>query len=246
MDKTVEGKVVLVTGSADGLGFSMVEHFLKNSAKFVIIVDINETKGMESLDTLKSEYGKDRAVFFPCNVITDLNKTYAEVTKIWNVDVLINNAGICDEKSITNTMNVNAIAFMEWTMKFLEYMRIDKGGKGGTIINISSIYGYRISAYSPYYHASKFAILGFSKSIGHEYNFKRTGVRIITACPGFTTSNMIKNAIFRDEDIQRDQEPVEWQDADHVGKSIVEVFEKADSGSVWQIEGGRPAEKINV
>lgn len=251
MAKDIKGKVVLVTGSADGLGLSMVNHFLKNGAKLAIMLDLNVKKGLESLQTIQAKYGKDSALFFPCNVVTDLDKIYAEVTKTGYVDVVVNNAGILDELSIRNTMNVNAIAVMEWTMKFFEYMRKDKGGKGGTIINVSSIYGYRITAHIPYYHGSKFAVLGFSKSIGHEYNFNRTGVRVVAFCPGLTKSNMANNPKVREEDTLPDfvnelMNDYEWQEADDIGRGMVETFQQADSGSVWLVESQRPAVKINV
>ncbi|XP_022122056.2 15-hydroxyprostaglandin dehydrogenase [NAD(+)]-like [Pieris rapae] len=251
MPRDVKGKIVLITGSADGLGLAMVDNFLKNDAKLAIMLDFNEKKGLESVAAMKAKYGKDRAVFYTCNVVTDLEKIFEEVIKLGYIDVVINNAGVLDEKNIKKTMNVNAIAVMEWTMKFFEYMRNDKGGNGGTIINISSIYGYRVTAHIPYYHGSKFAVIGFSKSIGHEYNYNRTGVRVVTFCPGLTKTNMANNPNVREEDTFDDfalelNTCYEWQSADDIGRGMVETFKQADTGSVWLVEGGRPAEKINV
>ncbi|CAK1547378.1 unnamed protein product [Leptosia nina] len=215
MARDVKGKVVLVTGSADGLGLAMVDHFLKNGAERAIMLDFNEKKGLQSLENIKAKYGKDRAVFFPCNVVMDLDKIYAEVTKIVTVDIVINNAGVLDEKSIRNTINVNALAVMEWTMKFFEYMRKDKGGNGG-----------------------------------HEYTYNRTGVRVVAFCPGLTRTHMTNNPNVREEDTFNDfcveLKAEEWQDVDDIGKGMVETFQKADSGTVWLVEGGRAAEKINV
>ncbi|XP_038211911.1 15-hydroxyprostaglandin dehydrogenase [NAD(+)]-like [Zerene cesonia] len=251
MDRDVKGKVVLITGSAEGLGLSMVENFLANGAKLAIMLDINEKQGLQSLERIKAKFGNDRAVFFKCNVTEDLDKVYQQVMGVTkNVDVVVNNAGVLAENDIKKTIDVNVTAVMEWTMKFLEHMRKDKGGNGGTIINVSSIYGFRITAHIPYYHASKFAVLGFTKSLGHEYTFKRTGVRVVTLCPGLTTTQLSQNPQVREEgtlnDFLEELKDTEWQEAKDIGRGTVEIFQKADSGTVWLVEGGRPAEKINV
>ncbi|CAG4949265.1 unnamed protein product [Colias eurytheme] len=250
MDRDVKGKVVLITGSADGLGLTMIEHFLENGAKLAIMLDVNEKQGLQSLEQVKAKFGKDRAVFFKCDVTEDLDKVYKQVLGVTkNVDVVINNAGVLAEKDIKKTINVNVTALMEWTMKFFDHMRKDKGGKGGTIINVSSIFGYRITALIPYYHASKFAVLGFSRSLGQEYNFKRTGVRVVTLCPGMTTTSMTKSPKVREDetldDFLKEIKAIEWQESKDIGRGTVEIFQKADSGSVWLVEGGRPAEKLD-
>ncbi|CAG4975864.1 unnamed protein product [Colias eurytheme] len=249
MDRDVKGKVVLITGSADGLGLTMIEHFLENGAKLAIMLDVNEKQGLQSLEQVKAKFGKDRAVFFKCDVTEDLDKVYEQVLGVTkNVDVVINNAGVLAEKDIKKTINVNVTALMEWTMKFFDHMRKDKGGKGGTIINVSSIYGYRITSLIPYYHASKFAVRGFSQSLGQEYNYKRTGVRVVTLCPGLTTTNMAKYPNVREDetldDLLEEIKDTEWQEPKDIGRGTVEIFQKADSGSVWLVEGGRPAEKL--
>ncbi|XP_046959949.1 15-hydroxyprostaglandin dehydrogenase [NAD(+)]-like [Vanessa cardui] len=251
MDREVKGKIVAVTGSAEGLGLAMVNSFLEQGAKLAILLDLNEDKGKESLKTLKEKYGDDRAVFYKCNVLSDLNEVYEKIINNHKyVDILVNNAGVLDEKNIKKTMDVNSVAVMEWTMKFYENMRLDKGGRGGTIINVSSIFGYRITAYIPYYHASKYAVLGFSKSLGHETNFKRTGVRVVTLCPGLTYSSMANNPNVWDEEtldvFLEDVKSYDWQHPKDIGDGTVEIFQKADSGTAWLVEGSRSAEKIDI
>ncbi|XP_026488090.1 15-hydroxyprostaglandin dehydrogenase [NAD(+)]-like [Vanessa tameamea] len=251
MDREVKGKIVAVTGSAEGLGLAMVNSFLEQGAKLAILLDLNEEKGKESLKTLKEKFGDDRAIFYKCNVLSDLNEVYEKIINNHKyIDILINNAGVLDEKNIKKTMNINAIAVMEWTMKFYENMRLDKGGRGGTIINVSSIFGYRITAYIPFYHASKYAVLGFSKSLGHETNFKKGCVRVITLCPGLTFSSMANNpSVWEDETLDvflEDVKSYDWQHPKDIGDGTVEIFRKADSGTAWLVEGSRPAEKIDI
>ncbi|XP_045446034.1 15-hydroxyprostaglandin dehydrogenase [NAD(+)]-like [Melitaea cinxia] len=250
MDREVQGKIAAVTGSANGLGLAMVTSFLEQGVKLAIILDMDEVKGNEECAKLKQKYGDGRVVFYKCNVLDDLENIYETITKNHKyVDILVNNAGVLDEKNIKRTMNINSIAVMEWTVKFYKNMSLANGGKGGTIINVSSIFGYRITQLSPYYHASKAAVIGFSKSIGHEKNFEKSGVRVITLCPGMTHTNLADFPNFWEgcslEELSAGSKN-EWQETSAVGKGIVEIFKQADSGSVWLVEGSRSAVKIDV
>ncbi|CAK1596640.1 unnamed protein product [Parnassius mnemosyne] len=248
MDKTVNGKTVVVSGAASGIGYEIIENFLLRGAKLVILLDINEDKGFKAQKALNEKYGDGKAVFFKCDVISDLEPV---ATKIFNefhqVDVLVNNAGIVDETSYLKTIEINLTAVIAWTEKFYEYMRKDKEGNGGTIINISSIYGYRITEYAPFYNATNFGVLGYSKSLGHPFHFEKTGVRVLTICPGVTRTNLLYSSKLRDNLLTPftiDAHQKDWQDSDIVGREIVEVFQKADSGSAWVIECSLPAEEI--
>ncbi|CAH2106003.1 unnamed protein product [Euphydryas editha] len=250
MNREIKGKVVAVTGSADGLGLAMVTSFLEQGVKLAILLDINENMGNEALARLKQKFGNDRAVFYKCNVLDDIDDTYQMITSNHkSIDILVNNAGVVDEKNIKRTMNINSIAVMEWTMKFYKYMSLANGGKGGTIINVSSVCSYKITPFLPYYQASKFAVLGFSKSIGHEKIFKKSGVRVITLCPGLTRTNL---AYFLNvwegcslEEFSAHLSSDHWQDTPAVGDGTVEIFKNAESGSVWVVEGSRLAEKVD-
>ncbi|CAH2087378.1 unnamed protein product [Euphydryas editha] len=64
MDREVKGKVVVVTGAANGLGLAMVTSFLNQGVKLAILLDMDEQKGEESLTNLKQKFESDRAVFY--------------------------------------------------------------------------------------------------------------------------------------------------------------------------------------
>ncbi|XP_072931672.1 15-hydroxyprostaglandin dehydrogenase [NAD(+)]-like [Epargyreus clarus] len=170
MEKTIVNKVVLVTGGAAGIGLSMVDNFLENGAKLAIIVDINEELGERAVESMTTKHGCDKTVFLKCDVTTDLDETFEIVKRKYKyIDILVNNAGIANEKLLKCTININLLSVMEWSMKFYDDMRKDRGGRGGTIINVASAYGFRKTPYLSSYHASKSGVIGFSKSIGHEY-----------------------------------------------------------------------------
>lgn len=249
MAKTLKNKVVVVTGGAVGIGHSIAVNYLEKEAKVAVLLDVDEKQGADTAKKLCAKYGNDRAVFFKCDVTKDLEVIYKRIVEIYKtVDVLINNAGILNDLQAKRTIDINVTAVIEWSLKFWEHMRTDKNGRGGTIINIASRYGYRIDQFLPVYQASKFAVFGFSKSLGHEYNFNRTGVRVIAICPGFSRSSLVKNPKVFDSEINKDfdvflsKQP--WQEVDSVGEAAVEIFEKVNSGTAWLIEGAQPIVEV--
>lgn len=253
-DKSLKNKVVVITGGANGLGFEISNNFLLNGAKVVIIVDHNKDQGDEAVKKFNAAYGTGKAIFYKGNITSedDLNNIFNSIVDTYkNVDVLVNNAGVGNEIDYKLCIDVNVTYLIGWSIKYWEHMRKDKGGKGGTIINISSIYGYRIDPYIPVYQASKFAVFGFTKSLGLRYNFENYGVRVVAICPGMTHTNMTKSEnmrIWEDpkriEDFSKYLETLDWQNPDAVGKAAVDVFERAESGTAWLIEGGRPIEEV--
>ncbi|XP_050684373.1 alcohol dehydrogenase 2-like [Leptidea sinapis] len=248
MSKDIKNKVVLITGGASGIGYEIADRFLEKGACKIILVDINEKLGSDAIKTFNLKYGNDKVYFFNSDVTSakTLWKTITDTFK--DVDVLVNNAGIVHEKDVKRSIDVNVTALIELSFMFWEHNRKDKSGKGGTIINLASIYGIRSYPISPVYQASKFAVMGFTKSLGHQYNFKRSGVRVVAICPGFTETNLHKNYSLWDDtlsDYVTEFVKVQlWQKVDSVGRAAVVIFEKAESGTAWLIEGGEPIKEV--
>ncbi|KPJ12399.1 15-hydroxyprostaglandin dehydrogenase [NAD+] [Papilio machaon] len=249
MTEVLKDKTIVITGGAVGIGYAIAESFLQNNPKVVIILDVNEEFGTEASKKLSSKYGKKKAVFLKCDVTTDLEVIFNRIIEEYrNVDVLVNNAGMLNDSAVKKTIDVNMIALMEWSLKFWEHMRKDKSGNGGTIINMASIYGYRIDPYVPIYHASKFAVMGFTKSLGHVKNFAKFGVRMVAICPGFTETALTRDMITWNPDVMKEfnayAKTQPWQKPERVGEVAVEVFKKADSGTAWSILGAQPVTQV--
>lgn len=238
-------KFIVITGGAGSIGCAIADNFLQKNVAKVILVDLNEELGNSVAETLKSDHGEQRVEFYNGDVTTDLDDLYKKIIEAHEtVDVLVNCAGVGEDRLVENTININATALIKWSLKFHEHMRCDKSGNGGTIINISSVLGYRTLPYAPVYQASKFAVLGFSKSLGHDENFTKFGVRVVTVCPGFTESNLAPTTETLFTDIQSGLrnylKSVTFQKADVVGKATVDVYETAASGTVWEISRSEP------
>lgn len=249
MTNDIKNKVVVITGGAIGIGYEIADKFLEKGAKVAVILDINETQGTEAVKILTIKHGTGKAFFIKCNVTTDLEEVSAKVFDTFKyVDVLVNNAGILNDTAARKTIEINVTAVIEWSLKFWEHMRKDRGGKGGTIINLASIYGYRIDQFLPIYQASKYAIMGFTRSLGHKYSFERTAVKVVAICPGFTETKLTSHPkTYQDEQMQIDffvfLKGQAWQKVDSVGNASVEIYEK-ESGTAWLIEGGKPIKEV--
>ncbi|XP_023943586.2 15-hydroxyprostaglandin dehydrogenase [NAD(+)]-like [Bicyclus anynana] len=250
MARDLKNKVVVITGGAVGIGYEIADRYLQKGAKVAILLDIAEAQGLESSKSLCTKHGANRAVFMKCDVTKDLDTVYNKIINTYEtVHVLINNAGILNDHLVKKTIDINVQALIDWSLKFWQHMRTDKGGKGGTIINLVSIYGYRVDQYLPVYQASKFAVMGFTKSLGHTYNYNRAGVRVLGICPGFTDTALVHDPkTWDDESIAKDfgvfVKKQLWQKVDSVGKAAVDVFEKANSGTAWLIEGAKPIVEV--
>ncbi|XP_049699842.2 alcohol dehydrogenase 2 [Helicoverpa armigera] len=242
MDRNPKNKAVVITGGAGGIGYEMADQFLQNGAKTVILLDITEAAGVTAAQTLNEKYGKDKAVFIKCDITKDLEKVSSDIFQKYEVDVLINNAGILDETDLRKTIEINCIALMEWSMKFFEHWRVDQGGRGGTIFNVSSIYGFEYNPWLVYYKTSKQAVLGFTRSLGHPFNYNTTGVRVIAVCPGFTKTTILggKSWDIHEAGFNKVMEDVVMQVPEVVGKAAVEIYGVADSGTVWVAANNEP------
>lgn len=251
MKTSLKNKVVVVTGGAQGIGCGIADQFLLHDAKAVILLDIDEVQGAITSKNLSKKHGEDKVEFIKCNVTTDLEQVSKTVCENYKtVDVLVVSAGVASSNNYKKLIDVNVTAVIEWSMKFLEHMRMDNGGNGGTIILISSIFGFRTVPYCPDYQASKFAVNGFTRSLGHVENFEKTKVRVVALCPGFTETRLTLN--LRDPELKKTlpQDLVDfannfpWQTIEDVGKAAVEMYAGAESGTVWLIEGGKQISQV--
>ncbi|CAH0397749.1 unnamed protein product [Chilo suppressalis] len=253
MEKNIKNKVVVITGASRGIGYSIADTFLNEGAKHLVILDINEEVGEKAATTLNSKFGAKKVSFFKCDVIIDLDRVFDKILeKFKTIDILINNAGVLHEQCIKKTIAVNTTALIEWTMKFWDCARKDKGGAGGTVINVASLYGFLVDPFLPFYKASKHAVLGFTRTIGHRINYDQTGVRVIAICPGFTKTALVENTQlntsleFQNEKFINFMNMSVWMEVGDLAKAVAEMFGKADSGTCWIKFGDEPLTELRV
>ena len=183
----LENKVALISGGARGMGATEARIFAREGAK-VVICDILEREGRQTEAEI-NETGAE-CLFAHLDVTDESGwqrAVAAVVARFGKLDILINNAGIAGRPTVEDTgadlwdrvMDINAKGVFLGTKAAIPEMR--RSG-GGSIINISSIYGLVGSGGSASYHASKGAVRLFTKSTAIQY--AKEGIRANSIHPG--------------------------------------------------------------
>ncbi|WP_447410328.1 SDR family NAD(P)-dependent oxidoreductase [Clostridium perfringens] len=196
LSKSIKNKVVIVTGGTRGIGFSTVKKFLDHGAKVALCGSRKETvdKALEELNYINPNY--DAIGFYPNLLDSDEVKEMVDkVLEKWGtIDILINNAGVSDNKSIytqsdedfSKIIDINVKAIFNCTKAVSEIM---KNKKYGVILNTSSVvslYGQKTGVGYP---TSKFAVNGLTKSLARELG--RDGIRVNAVAPGIIATDMV-------------------------------------------------------
>ncbi len=193
----VSGKVALISGGAGGIG-AATARLLAQEGAAVVIGDLLEEAGRQTEAQITEAGGQ--ATFMNLDVTRE--QDWADIISVavasyGKLDVLVNNAGISGRATVEETteelwdqvMAVNAKGVFLGAKLAIPAMR--KAG-GGSIINISSIYGMIGSETSAAYHSSKGAVRLFTKAAAIQY--AKEGIRVNSVHPGFVESPMTQQA----------------------------------------------------
>ncbi|MEX2243324.1 MAG: glucose 1-dehydrogenase [Fimbriimonadaceae bacterium] len=192
----VNGKVAVVTGGSLGIGQACCRLLAREGAS-VAIVDLLETEGTALADKIGAEGG--RAKFWRMDVSSEgsvKSTISAIVAEFGRIDVLVNNAGIIGANKPTHELteqewdavqavNVKGVFFC--TKHAVPHMI---AGGGGSIINLSSIYGLVGAPDLPPYHASKGAVRLMTKTDAMIY--AKNGIRVNSVHPGAIMTPMLE------------------------------------------------------
>lgn len=192
--KSFNGKTVLITGGASGIGKIMARLLLEEKST-IVIWDMNK----QGIDDTVQEYahmGSIRGyVLDVCNQEQVKNMAIKVKEDVGAIDVLINNAGIIvgkyfHEHSVTDvlkTMDVNTIAPMLITSEFLPGMM---SRNTGHICNIASSAGMVANPKMAVYAASKWALTGWSDSLRLEMQQLKKNINVTTIMPYYINTGM--------------------------------------------------------
>jgi NAD(P)-dependent dehydrogenase (short-subunit alcohol dehydrogenase family) len=185
---SLQGKVVLVTGGATGIGESMVKHFARQGSR-VAFFDVQDAPARALVAELVAE-GSPPPHYIHCDLtdVAALNRSVAEVIAAWStIDVLVNNAANDHRHSIEEvtqeywdrSMAVNLRPQFFMIQAVLPAMR--RAGCG-SIVNLSSISWMIPSTGLPLYITAKAAIVGLTRTMAHELG--ADGIRVNAVLPG--------------------------------------------------------------
>ena len=203
----LENKVVVITGAGSGIGAATAALFAEYGAK-VIVSDLNIEKAQRVVDGIKSAGGSSSAV--QANV-TKFEEVEALVSKTLNeygqLDVMVNNAGIGgknQKKAAEHTHEDwhNVIAVNQTGVFYCMQVALKQMMKQGhgNIVNVASLAGLKPSGYNLSYSASKYAVVGMTKSAALEYG--RKNIRINAVCPGYTNSALLDQLLSSRPDME--------------------------------------------
>ncbi|KAF2887127.1 hypothetical protein ILUMI_19046 [Ignelater luminosus] len=254
----LNGKSILVTGGASGIGFGCVREILRVGARAATILDIDEKGGKTAVEILTREFGPNRLIFIKADVTKrdEFEDAFKKSLETWkSIDILINNAAICNDSQWDHEIILNTHSVVQGTLLGLQYMGKDKGGKGGVIVNVSSIACFGGEAVMPVYTGTKHFVTGFSRSLGTSYHYNRTGVRIVVVCPGCTDTPLISqlhqsDTTFLFPQLKQLYEKVAKsfikQSVVKLAEGVVTCIRNGENGSVWVSENDEPAYEIEI
>lgn len=191
----LSGKVAIVTGAAQGIGLGIARVFAREGA-MVVLSDTQDDAGLQAAEAIIAEGGM--AYFHRADVTLEADVkslVAAAVEPFGELDIIVNNAGICrvcsaEDSTIEDwdrTMAVNVRSIFLTTKHGVPHMR-RRGG--GAILNVASISSFVGQANTPAYCASKGAVLMLTKSLAVDYG--RDRIRVNCICPGITDTPMLR------------------------------------------------------
>lgn len=189
----LDGKVAVITGAGSGIGRSITLHYAQEGAA-VVAADVNEQAARAVVAELPKTTQKSIAVGVDVTSKASCQALYKTVYEYYGrIDIAGNNAGVSTMNRIVDlseqewdfNMDVNAKGVFLCTQAVLPYM-MEQGH--GRIINTASMAGKRGTPLLAHYAASKWAVIGFTKSTALEV--AEYGITVNCVCPGYVKTGM--------------------------------------------------------
>ncbi len=233
---SLEGRAVLITGGATGIGESLVQHFARQGAR-VAFFDVQDEPARALVEDLTAE-GCPQPLYFHCN-LTDLAALKAVFTQaiatLGAADVLVNNAAN-DQRHATENVtpemweNLMAINLRPQFFAIQAVLPAMKAAGCGSIINMSSISWIIPTTGLPVYIAAKAGIVGLTRTLAHELG--PAGIRVNAVLPGAIATEKQKRLWYTPEGVEnilRNQALKRQLDPDEVARLV--LFLAADDSS---------------
>lgn len=239
---SVEGKTILITGAASGIGKATALQCAEMGAK-VILLDLNE----EGLNTMKSELPEGSAEVFALN-LTDFEALCDTVSKFPKLDGVASNAGIfysmmaklSDKKDMEKIFQINTFSHINLVQQLMEQKKLNKGA---SIVFTSSMSGVFCGAVGgSLYGATKSALAGYAKALAIE--LAPRGIRVNTIHPGMVNTPLIHSAALSQDVLDEDKKNYllgRYGEPEEIAYSIVYLLSDATkwvTGTQLLIDGG--------
>lgn len=256
MMNRVKDKVVIVTGGSHGIGKSACEVLAREGAK-VAVTDVKDDDGQKAAKDIQENGGIAAYWHLDVSQAAEVETVFGQVKEKWSkIDVLVNNAGISGPNKATHeieesewnsliSININGVFLC--TKQAVKAM-LENGG--GSIINLSSIYGIVGAPDAPAYHASKGAVRLMSKTDALLY--AKNNIRVNSVHPGFVWTPMVENFLAQQGNVEEGRQNLaQLHPIGHVGEPediaygilfLASDESKFMTGSELVIDGGYTAQ----
>jgi len=194
---SLQGRVAIITGGAQGIGKAIVERLVHNGAS-VVVADRNIEKAKATANELIAH--TDRQVIAIQVNVAESASTRVMVDRIveeyGRVDILVNNAGITRDTLIMRMKEEDWDAVLDINLKGAfncaqAVVRTMIKHHYGRIVNISSVSGISGQAGQTNYSSSKAGLIGFTKSLAKEVGSR--GITVNAVAPGFIETELTAN-----------------------------------------------------
>lgn len=179
-------RTAIITGAGSGIGRATAERFAAEGA-FVVVADIDDTAGMETVATIECEGGTARFVHADVTTTAEVEAMVSQTIDAYNsVDILVNNAYFCDGDDILTVdeelwnRNIRGCLSSVFLCCRAVLPRMI-GQNKGAIVNIASVNGV-LGLGEEAYSAAKAGVISLTQNIAVRYGGQ--GVRANSICPG--------------------------------------------------------------
>ncbi|PWW08643.1 glucose 1-dehydrogenase [Paenibacillus cellulosilyticus] len=196
----LQDKVAIITGAAMGMGEATAKLFAEAGAK-VVVADFNAEKGSQVVAEINAAGGTASFVKVDISKSEEVQALIAETVKLYGrLDVAVNNAAITPDQALASEFDE---AYWDRLMSIdlkgtalclkYELQQMIKQGQGGSIINISSVSGFRPQPFNIAYVAAKHGVVGMTKVAAFENGDKN--IRVNSVAPGAIDTPMLRGAL---------------------------------------------------
>ena len=202
-----EGKVAIVTGAAQGIGFAIAEAFVREGAR-VVNADINKELGLQATERLVSRGGETTFVHTDIAEALDVQHLVSETLKLYGtIDVCVNNAAVTHrcpllEFSLEDFDRILAVNVRGPFMLGQSVARhMVEAKKRGSIVNITSVNAVLCLPDNPAYVTSKGGLTQLTRTMA--VALAPHGIRVNAVGPGSTNTELQRQGMSRSESLRR-------------------------------------------
>jgi 3-oxoacyl-[acyl-carrier protein] reductase len=241
----LKGKIVFLTGGAQGIGKEIGVIFAQHGAN-IAIGDINQSSLENTVSELKQMGVEAEGYILDVSVLASCEEAVKKaIDKFGRIDILVNNAGITkdnllirmSEEDFDRVVKINLKGTFNCTKVISRIMMKQRYGR---IINIASVIGLIGNAGQVNYAASKAGIIGVTKSVAKELASRNVTVNAIA--PGFIQTEMtdvlpeeVKAKMLESIPLKRPGKPI---DVAHAALFLASDYSSYITGQVLVIDGG--------